>query len=102
MAQQLRPIPKTAKIFSFIVFMAIECLGLLYIITQHVHFGAGKSVGSQPHDFYGKPAVFYGIGLLILGVMPLILFAKNTTQIILVGTFSAILGVGLMIYSSFI
>ena len=102
MAKELRPRPKTAKIFSFIVFLAMECLGLIHIITQHVHIRPGKYSNGHSFEIYGRQAIIYGIGLMILGAMPMLLFAKTPNQAILIGTISGILGVGIMIFSAYL
>jgi len=85
---QVSPVAKIMAALTAITFMG---LGIVYIATGYVP--AGWTKHGYVQAIYGENAKIFGALMILIGLLPLLLFAKNARQATVFGT---ILGITLV------
>ena len=77
-------IPTLAKVLAGLTAVFFMALGLIYISTGFVPAGYTKHGWVQ--EMLGKDAKTFGSLIILIGLLPLLLFAKNVRQATILGT----------------
>ena len=78
---QVSPVAKIMAALTAITFMG---LGIVYIATGYVP--AGWTKHGYVQAIYGENAKIFGALMILIGLLPLLLFAKNIRQATILGT----------------
>ena len=81
------PISKLAKVIAVLSAIFFITLGLIYISNEYVPAGYIKHGWAKAMG--GKDAKTFGLLIILIGLLPLLLFAKNIRQATILG---AVLG----------
>jgi hypothetical protein len=84
-------ISPVAKIMAALIAITFMGLGIAYIATGYVP--AGWTKHGYVQAIYGDNAKIFGALIILIGLLPLLLFAKNARQATVLGT---ILGITLV------
>jgi hypothetical protein len=73
-----------AKVIAALTAITFMSLGILYIATKYVP--AGWTKHGYVQAIYGENAEIFGAIMILIGLLPLLLFAKNARQASILGT----------------